>query len=49
MVRAYGPGQKKLWMNQQAARETREIASNFWTQELQEMISGMSPEQLTGP
>ena len=36
-------------MNQQAARESWEIASNFWTQELREMISGMPPEQLTAP
>jgi len=42
-------GQKKLWMNQQAARESWEIASNFWTQELREMLSRASPDQLNAP
>lgn len=39
-------GQKKLWMNQQAATEEWTIQSKFWTPELKAQLGAMNPEQL---
>jgi hypothetical protein len=39
-------GQKKLWMNQQAATEKWEIDSQFWNEDLRKSLSEMDPQAL---
>jgi hypothetical protein len=39
-------GQKKLWMNQQAATDEWEIESRFWPPELRRMLGQMDPQEL---
>jgi hypothetical protein len=43
------PRQSTQLHREKAARETWEIASNFWTQELRERLSKASPDQLSAP